>query len=324
MTIDFKEEEISQWERSTGKPYIGYFSPNGELINYNVKIGGRHHENWDNPVSWDYLWFVSYALKETDANDLKKFGNDYYQLGSQPNIAEEIIRGYSIDPDINSYLNIDDFYKALNNETDKIKTNVKNYHSESSPIFYDDDFRRNHAYRKFQLDILDFFQKAYSNNEFFNAIQRKIMVNKRTSSKFEDVDKLNFQYKRYVVEELMSHFKDISVQYLGYDSLERFTTSNKVIKIEPENIENYESYLLSNPRKITTSCLNPNERFFNFLAMDYEVTVLPRYFFNEKTRRFETHPLLEFYQTDKEKILKKELQSIKRLVPLDKRYQYFR
>lgn len=150
------------------------------------------------------------------------------------------------------------------------------------------------------------------------------MVNKRTSSKFEDVDKSNFQYKRYVVEELMSHFKDISVQYLGYDSLERFTTSNKVIKIEPENIENYESYLLSNPRKITTSCLNPNERFFNFLAMDYEVTVLPRYFFNEKTRQFETHPLLEFYQTDKEKILKKELQSIKRLVPLDKRQQYFR
>ncbi len=320
MSIEFQNEEIINWEKRNRKPYIGYFNPSGKLINYNIKIGGEHHETWDNPVSWTYLWFVSYIIKDTNCDNLRKINDELYQLGKHPNIKEEVIRGFSPDADINSYLNIRHFLDTLNDKKKKTASKVKNY--SVYQFLYDEDDERAHDYTRFELDILDFLEKAYSNNEFFNAINRKIMVKKRMNEKNIDIDKAHYQYQKYVIEELMSHFKDIAVQYLCYDSIERFTTDNQGINYN--TIKDYDPYVLAIPRKITTSCLTPNERFYNYLAMDWEINVLPRYFFNKETSRFETHNILNYYETEKEKVLKKELQSLKRSVPLNERYKYFR
>lgn len=121
----------------------------------------------------------------------------------------------------------------------------------------------------------------------------------------------------------MQYFKDISVQYLGYDSLERFTTKNKEIKIQNRNGEEYQRYFLANPRVITSSYPNINERYYNYLLMNWRVDRLPRYVFNDKSKYFEVDEFISNYDVEKEEMLGKEIQTIKKLVPLKDRHKYF-
>lgn len=51
MTIEFKEEQILKREQCRREPYIGYFAPDGKLIDYNILLGGEGHDDWINPVS---------------------------------------------------------------------------------------------------------------------------------------------------------------------------------------------------------------------------------------------------------------------------------
>ena len=125
----------------------------------------------------------------------------------------------------------------------------------------------------------------------------------------------------------MSYFKDIAVCYLRYDSIERFMPNGEIIKVPYNNnyiscFNPYSTYFWYTPRIITTSYPNINERFFNFKIMNWSIHKLPRYTFNEKTLKYEVEPdYYDFIFSKTEEIYEKEIEAIKRLVPLKERYK---
>ena len=42
MTIEFLGKQLDKYERWKNKPYIGYFTPEGKLVDYNTSLGGSH------------------------------------------------------------------------------------------------------------------------------------------------------------------------------------------------------------------------------------------------------------------------------------------
>lgn len=322
MTVDFINEErpILEKEKRCHQPYIGYIAPNGDLIDFNKPFGESGHDGWDNIVTNAFLQFVSYSVKSTsisNPNSNISFPNDIDSL-KYPNLDENIIRGIRFI--INK--NTEDFDTFLNDLNRYLK-----YKPSDNNQFL------------FRYNLLSFFKNAYTNRTFFETIGRKIeVISKETFLlrnphliKQGDQHLQNKSYLEYLKKELMSCFKDIAIMYLGYDSIERFQPNGKVIKIpyDPREYGSwtrpYSSYFYYTPRIITTSDPNINERFFNHLAMNWEVHVLPRYYWNEQTQRYEIIPFLrEFYNNEREENLRKEIEAIKRLVPLKERYKYFR
>ena len=112
-------------------------------------------------------------------------------------------------------------------------------------------------------------------------------------------NELDCLYDDYFSSMVLSYLKDTLVQYLGYDSVE--------VQI---------------PRTITTSCININERFYNYKLMDFRIFQIPKMIYDPVDMTYKTMPII--YQTEKEEILEKEINSIKKLVRRDERYKYFR
>lgn len=306
MIIDFVQNQIIQYEKLNREAYVGYFSPNGKLIDFNTLIGENHHETWKNPVSKAFLTWVSYIVRGTCIKDL--IDNQY------PGLNESVIRGFSGGNYYFNYQSIDDFLQMLDKRIDEIKR-----------------FKKLDDYLKFEYDLLLFFKCAYRNKRFFDSIQRKIIVEnpnvvkERLRNEYSNCDlsekKLELIYCDYLKKELLSYFKDICVQYLGYDSLERFKVDGTEIKL-PFWYEKYDFNFLANPRIITSSYPNVNERYYIYLVMGWAVHRLPKYYYNEQTGLFGKSNFWMYYQSEKEKILEEEIQSIKRLVPLEERIDY--
>lgn len=119
---------------------------------------------------------------------------------------------------------------------------------------------------------------------------------KTFSEKREEVEGYYYDYWSRM---MLSFFKDTLVQYLGYDSVENVCL-----------------------RTICTSYPNVNERFYNYKLMDFNILQVPRMMWDEKNKIY--RPTLIEYQTEKEEILEKEIDSIRRLVKREKRSEYFR
>ena len=62
--------------------------------------------------------------------------------------------------------------------------------------------------------------------------------------------------------------------------------------------------------------------FYNYKLMDFQIVQLPRMIYDPSTKTYKSMPF--FYQTEKEEILEKEINSIKKLVKREERYKYFR
>ncbi len=321
MSIEFKEAQITKREKRTREPFIGYFSPNGKLINYNVLLGGNYHVDWCNPVSLAFLSWISYIIEGTSIEKLKERAlfPDMVTKNQYPGIDEYVIRGYGINYEIN-YESFDFFIKTLYKRISDIE---EIWHT----------YGRIEEYTEFEYQLLLFFKNAYRDKKFFDTIQRKIsiknpnIVKKKLKYKYRNCilsdGEVESFYRDYLKEELLSHLKDICVQYLGYDSLEKFKPNGVVIKV-PSRYEDYDFDFLTSPRIITSSYPNVNERYYNYLLMDWAVHRLPRYYYNERTGLYEKSNFSMFYQSETEQKLEKEIRSIKKLVPLEERKRYFR
>lgn len=321
MSIEFKEEQIASREERMRKPYVGYFAPNGKLIDYNILLGGNYHDAWQNPVSWAFLSWVSYIVKGSSIEDLKEWAifPDMITNNQYPGIDEFVIRGYGADYDF-SYYNIDYFLETLYERIDEIEDT---WHTLGSI----------EDYTAFEYQLLLFFRNAYKNKNFFDTIQRKIsienpdVVKEKLKYKYRNcsfIDReLESIYRDYLKRELLSYFKDICVQYLGYDSLEKFKPNGTAIKV-PYEYQDYDFDFLANPRVITSSYPNINEKYYNYLLMDWSVHRLPKYYYNEKDGLYEKSDFTALYQSETEQKLEQEIQSIKKLVPLKERKKYFR
>ena len=139
MTVDFIDKEfwITEKETSNHKPYIGYITPNGNLINYNKPFGESGHDGWDNRISNTFLDYVSYIIKNNE-------------------LEEYVVRGMGFILNENT----EEFVEFL----ERLEKDLK------YPPSYDD------TYGQFRYQFLLFFKKVYANKNFFEAIGRKIEV----------------------------------------------------------------------------------------------------------------------------------------------------
>jgi len=248
MSIEFMEKQILDYEKEYERPYVGYFTPNGTLLDFN----GEKHSDQNNKIAQDFLTYISYK------------------------IGDEVRNGY-----YNYKDNYSKFISNLSRQIDKID--------------------RDDELKEFEYNLLIFFKRAYSNNDFFNTISRHIIV-----------DDNNLNIKKV----LLTNLKDICIQYLGYDSVERFDSLGNKIDVDYNHVK---------PRLISSSYHNIKERYYNYLLMDWEIQQFPRYNYNEEKGIYELESSIILYDNnDLEEELTDEIKSIRKLIPLDERYKYFR
>lgn len=315
MTIEYKENEILIQESMNCGPLIGYINPYGKIVDFStLVIEYNGHDSIVNPVTPIFLKYISYIVRQ-DINDINK---------------QYIKRGYESYAfyDNNS---LDEFIKELQSELLITKDDINLFLRIGTKLssFYGTDILK--------YDLLKFFDKLYSNENFFDSLGRNVYVDNMdnvwekykknfTFTKYQELgEKYKFYFENYLVIQLMSYFKDICVQYLGYDSIER------TWPIGDLNISNnlYSTSMgytfLKNPRIITTSENNINERFYNWLLMDWTIHKVPKKIWDEKNKKFvDEDSIFDYVYNEKEEILGKEIKSIKRLVKKEDRYKYFR
>ena len=328
MTIDYQEEEILHQEKwnLSGKPFIGYINPYGQLIDYTQIIGERGHDEWRNPASPIFLSFISFVVYgakikryEEAEWDPKK---ELFHQNRYEGFEDVVKRGLEYYNDVNFHT-YEEFLNRLNCQI-KDTEESKRLHLKYSKSFYDIN-----EWRQLEFDLTNFFKQCYSDRDFFKSFGRVPLVHDRITfcKKYhlKDVLSQDEAYYEYCLIQLMSYFKDIMVQYLGYDSIERSIPENDLVQINNSS-EASNGYTFSPiPRTITTSCINPNERFYNWLLMDWNIQRIPKMIWNEDEKRYtEEPPLFKYYQTEKEEILGKEIASIKKEVPKQYRKEYFR
>lgn len=327
MTIKYQEDEILNIEKwNYNRPFIGYLNPYGQLLNYCQLVGEYGHDNWRNPATPIFLSFISFVIKNKKIKQLEEAQWDkdrsLFLKNKYEGFDDIVKRGLSYGQDIN-YHSYDDFLKALNKVLQEEKKSEK-IHIKYCETYWDKD-----PWDKLRYDLAHFFEKCYSNKDFFRSLGRIIAVENRYDicQKYNKKDswKQHEFYYEYCLIQLMSYFKDIAVQYLGYDSIERAIAEYDLVQINNIQSASNGYTFASNPRLITTSCPNPNERFYNWLLMDWQIQRIPRMLWNEEDQRFiEENTITKYYQTEKEEILGKEIESIKKQVPKEYRKQYFR
>jgi len=323
MVIEYKEDEIVKTEQFTQKPLIGYINPHGKIINYSTLIGEIGHDNWRNPATPIFLKLISFVIKGESTKWLEDF--EFYDLlekNKYDGFDEVVKRGLEYAQKIN-YDSYDDFLRELDN-----MLNVETEFAKSAAKYYKSYWNRD-EFATLRYDLVKLFHKLYSNKDFFNSLGRVVYVESESyiSKKYHIYDgvKQSKFYHDYLVVQLMSYFKDFLVQYLGYDSIERAMPDSDLILFNNIHDGSHGYTFSDNPRIIETSCTNINERFYNWLLMDWEIQRVPRYYWNEKEKKFELEQINHsFFQTDKEEILGKEIEAIRNQIPRDKRKAYFR
>ena len=332
MTIPYYEDPITWTEERNNRPYAGYFSPDGKIVGFNTVIGGGFHDTWVNPVTQIYLSYVSYIIKGTSIKKLKKRYIEGIlcppEMQEYPGLDEYVMRGYKRpfflnDLTLEEFLeNLDDYFINYQKHLKELGEYVgKSYGSQIN------------EYDKFSYALLEFFKHAYQNQRFFESIQRKIAIDSdealerkyKKLFKSADIDDIRNLMRKEKLRQILSFVKDIYVEYLGYDSLERFNPEGEFLKIPKYGEDYHQNFDFSKwPRVITSTYQNTNERYYNYLLMDWVIHKVPRYIFNEQKGIYEIDEFINNYQSEKEEILGKEIASIRRLVPLKERPKYFR
>lgn len=133
--------------------------------------------------------------------------------------------------------------------------------------------------------------------------------------------------KEEIIKSLISNFKIIVVDYLKYDSIETFKPDKTFVKvnelIDPNPKIKYDLDFINNPRFISSSHYDINERFFNYLIMNWEINQIPGYTLDPNSGIYtKQSDLLLFHETPREREFKEEIIKIKKLVPLKDRYKY--
>lgn len=324
MTIDFEQDEIKKKELKNSIPYVGYFSPSGKLIDYNTELGGQTHDSWSNPVSLMYLKYVNFIITHETldgnyAKYLKEHNPEKLKEMITCGLDELVYRGHS------SYYagvhnSFNDFYNEILNDIEKYEDIIKNDRSDE--------------YDRFILNLLRYFKNAYKTGDYIKTTHKITRVDnqkdieKRIKDEYmlEDEDKYicDRLVERAVNKELLSCFKDICVQFIGYDSIERYGPNGKKIII-PEKEEEYDKFFYSTPRVITTSNSDIYNRFYNYLIMDWDIYKVPRFIYDEDKKEFvESINELNTYRQDRDEETKEEIQSIKKLVPPNERKKFFK
>jgi len=330
MTIEYKEDEILKKEKwMYGKPLIGYINPYGQILDYSMLIGPYGHDNWRNAATPVFLSFISYVVKNYEVSKFLKSEYDFvkvlYEKNKYEGFDDVVKRGLQYDYSEN-HDTYDEFLQRLNDRVNKEEEKLK------STIEYGGSLRSWDVYRILRYDLVKLFEKLYSNRDFFDSLGRVIyaensleVLNKYSMSNTNDMRQRDQFYHNYLIVQLMSYMKDICVQYLGYDSIERAWRIGDLNRVNNIYYASNGYTFSNNPRIIVTSEKNINERFYNWLLMDWTIQKIPKKIWDEKNKKFiDENYIFDYVHSEKEEILGKEIGSIKRLVKKEDRYKYFR
>lgn len=286
MQLQFYGKEFDKYERFKCKPYIGFFSPKGQLVDYNTELGGSHGD-LGNLVSWTFLLWIK---QKNIINDLNLKGIDTL---AKLNVNNGVITNADIA--CNSF---------------NVKSNLLTL----------------------QRDLLHLLNEAEDSESFRECINKKVDVDlfpksivrdRKVELSGESIYEIANVFGTKNTKSLLLLLKDICIQYLGYDSIERYKPNNEPIKL-PELYYLYpDDYLtyFDKPRIIMTTHSNIYERFYSYLLMEWQVRKVPKYVYNSDTKTFDIDTT--YFKTDKEVALEKEIETIKKHVPLREREKYF-
>ena len=319
MAIDFQTEAIKKYELDNNIPFAGYFSPNGNLIDYNSIYGGETHYSLNNPVSMTYIKYLSFIITGVTSDSkyaevLKDMNPRILNESLQKDIEELIFKGY------------DSYYAGIFKTNDEFYRKIEeDHHITEKRIREQHEF----PYDRFKLELLKLFLNAYREGNYRKSIGKLTRIDSLESIRKKVIEeypiqsqdgyKLSKLLELRIKREMLSEFKDICIRYLGYDAIERRQSNGNLIEIPNED---YDKFFLNTPRVITTSHKDYLERYYNYLLMNWDVFLVPRYIYNEKTGLYEQESNIEnFHQKDES--LVKELKSIKRSTPIEERYKYF-
>ena len=161
-----------------------------------------------------------------------------------------------------------------------------------------------------EINIYDFLLNCYSADTFFDGVgkvetcmsEREFWNHEYKNKSLYDIDHWDFkiEYGMYQDKILVDVFKNVMIQNLGYHSVER------------------------TPKTITTSSFRIYETFYNYLLNDFTIFQMPKMIFEPKEKRYVQYEQNEFLIPDSELRLKDEIQSIRKLVPLQERSKYYR
>ena len=269
----------------------------------------QYNSEFENNSRISYLNFVGYITPEGEPLDYSyPFGlgghnrncvTDFFMTYYYYDIYENYGRNIEINSK-NVCLTGDEYKKAfrdrcmnmLPKECQQILYRLKNgWHTSKEDIL--------------KLRLANLFINCYQNGDFNLAFGRKLTLMDMltfTDSCYVSPDSYYDEFELYDIyfsSMMLNDLKDTLVQYLGYDSVE--------------------SQL---PKYITTSCINVNERFYNYKLMDFRIFQIPKMIYDPSDMIYKHMPVI--YQTEKEEILEKEIESIKKMVKLEDRYKYFR
>ena len=325
MTILKGIDDMYEFERKYKVPYIGYISPEGNIFRLTTDVDDtflfNSHDSIKNEITDTFLTFLPYIVLGTNyrefSSGFQEFldSNEYedlVELNTYPGMVEEYHLGSRRDELFGS--NKPTYFKLLEMLNNDFKESLVEETTESL---------------KLGVALTDFFCNAQKNRRFFDAIGRVISVENRfkirwrIEKQYRHLNLRNGEIERFcnieIRKHLLSYFKDILVQYVGYDSIERITPDNRFVNDElkskaPEDIN----------RVVTTSCPNPNERFYNVRVMtDWDIRRLPRYYYDEETGIYRTMPILEYHMNEKEEKLEKEISALRKL-PKVERIRYLK
>lgn len=287
MHIDFYGETFDKYERLKSMPYLGFFSPKGKLVDYNTELGGSHG-NLGNLVSWTFLlWIKQYnIIRDLNLKDIKTFSK------LNPN------NGIIVNADI-----------ACNEYNDKSNLLL------------------------LQNDLLKYLKKVNDSEQFRELINKRIDLEKFPDYILKDrklplcgesIYEIENLFGRDNTRRLLMFLKDIIIQHLGYDAIERIKPNNEELVLPDYYYLYPEDYLtyFDKPRTITTVYNNINERFYNYLLMDWKIQKVPRYVYNEETKQFNIDSVL--YESDRDLSFEQELNTIKRNYPIKERVKFFK
>ena len=321
MTVDYFEKSINHIEKMNDGPFIGFISPRGHLLDYSMLLGKRGHDNWRNPATNLFLSFISfvsfgdnlyYEKENYDNFDFCKRIYDNNKYIGEFKTDDVVLRG------LNTYgYNVDDYDSFLISLEDTFST-----------LEHANHYRDEWDYLKY--DLMDFFKKCYSKNDFFYSFGRVLKVhcnegvrelNKNYLSENPD-DEERFIYEQNILN-LYSVFKDILVLYLGYDSIERgFSLGDSSFCNNLHDASN--GYVFSSDPYILTSSLTPVEKYYNWLLMDWKIKRTSHMVWDSSLRKYVTSNISSFHTFDKEEELMDDINYIRENVPKEYRKEYFK
>lgn len=287
MSVEFYGKTFDEYERRTSKPYLGFLTPKGHLVNYNTELGGSHGD-LGNIVSWTFLLWIK---------------------------QENIIEGLNLK-------DIDIMAKLIPSTGEIRNADIACY-----------DFNKKSNLLLLQKDLLNFLSKVRNSAEFNNFINKRVdndlfpsyvLKDRKVPLGGESIYEIESLFGRENTKRLLMILKDVCIQYLGYDAIERVKPNGEMLKLPDYYYLYPEDYLtiFDKPRTISTTHNNINERFYNYILMDWRIKRLDKYIYNENTNKFEVDGAL--YESDTDRAIKEELETIKKHVPIKERTKFFR